>query len=729
MGTALRLELDGDGVASLIFDLPNEKVNTISAEVLEELNDLLEIAKKNSAIKILVIKSNKKDIFIAGADLKGFKPMFKNPELAKNTIYRGHEVFNKIAQLPFPTVALIDGVCLGGGTELALACTYRIVTDHPKTEIGLPEVNLGIFPGWGGTQRLPRLIGIENALNLILTGKSIDAKKAFKLKFADMITAREFLDENLELFLRKCLKNKSEITKKRKIRGLYHFLLEKNPIGRNFLFNQARKNVLEKTNGLYPAPLLALDLIKKTCTKKLNEGLKIEAQTFIKAISNEFKNAINLIDLFFASEEIKKNPGLNAWGNVQPIKSAAVIGAGTMGAGIAWLFTWKDIPVRLKDVNWTFLSKGVSSVYSIYEKMIKIFKVKPHEFQRKFQLLSTSIDYSGFKRINIAIEAATEDLEIKRKIFEELEEVISKDAIIASNTSSLSISEMAKNLKNPERFVGMHFFNPPNRMPLVEVVAGERTSLDTLTTAVDLCKKFGKVPLIVKDCPGFLVNRIFALAANEASWMLQEGISIERLDRVLTEFGMPMGPCQLADEVGNDIAFKVFSSLYNAYGERMHPPELAYEMVNAGLLGKKIGKGFFIYKGKNKIENPEIEKLVRKINNRKRSMSDQEIVDRFTLGMINEAARCLDEGVVDSPLYVDMGLLYGIGFPPFHFGLLRYADNLGIDNIVKKLNRFAQVYGERFIPCPSLLTIESFYSEDFRKKNCKEDFIAYSINA
>lgn len=729
MASALRLELDGDGVASLIFDLPNEKVNKISVEVLDEFNDLLEIAKKNSAIKILIIKSNKKDMFIAGADLKGFKPMFKDPELAKETIYKGHEVFNKLAKLPFPTVAIIDGVCLGGGTELALACTFRIVTDNPKTEIGLPEVNLGIFPGWGGTQRLPRLIGIENALNMILTGKTIDAKKAFKLKFADMITSREFLEENLEIFLRKCLKNKNEIIKKRKLSGLYYLLLEKNPLGRKFLFNQARKNVLEKTNGLYPAPLLALDLIKKTYSKKLEEGLKIEAETFIKAISNEFKIAVNLIDLFFASEEIKKNPGLNAWGQAHPIKYGAVIGAGTMGAGIAWLFTWKDIPVRLKDLNWNVLSKGFSTVYSIYDKMVKIFKIKTHDFQRKFQLLSATIDYSGFNRVDIVIEAATEDLDIKKKIFSELEEIIPKEAIIASNTSSLPISEMAKNLQVPERFVGMHFFNPPNRMPLVEVVAGEKTSLDTLTTTVELCKKFGKIPLIVKDCPGFLVNRIFALAANEAAWMLQEGIPMDRLDRVLTEFGMPMGPCLLADEVGNDIAFKVFSSLYKAYGERMHPPELSYEIVNAGLLGKKVGKGFFIYKGKNKVENPEIEKIVNKIHYKKRSLSDQEIVDRFTFGMINEAARCLEEGIVLSPLYVDMGLLYGIGFPPFRFGLLRYADSLGIDNIVTKLNHFAQIYGERFIPCSSLLTIESFYSEDFRKKNNKEDFIAYSINA
>lgn len=722
MSSAFHYEVDQRGIANLTFDLPGEKVNTLSFERLEEFNDIIETLEKDSSVKALVIRSPKPGVFIAGADLKSFDAVFKDPSIAEQVIVRGHEVFNKLSDLPFPTIALINGVCLGGGLELALACDYRVVTDHPKVSIGLPEVTLGIMPGWGGTQRLPRLVGIEQGLKLILSGKGVDGKKAYKLKLADAIYAHEFVEDRFPEFLDKVLsaRGREEIDNRRKLGGFHYWLMEKNPLGRAVLFHFARKNVLSKTKGLYPAPIVALETVEKSYNKPLKEGLEIEIDEFLEAVPTKFQNAISLISLFFANEELKKDPGLHSDVKPKKVNFGGVIGAGTMGAGIAWLFSYRDIPVRFKDINWEAVGKGYKAAHDIYKKLLKIRRVKPYQVQRKFQMLSGTIDYSGFHRSDIVIEAATENLELKHQIFEELENVLSKDAVIASNTSSLSIAEMSKHMKHPERFLGMHFFNPPNRMPLVEIVAGEKTSPEAIATAVELCKRFKKVPLIVRDCPGFLVNRIFVMAANEASWMLQEGIEMDRLEHVITKFGMPMGPCTLADEVGIDVGHKVFSVFYEAYGERMAPPEINKAMFEAGFYGKKSGKGYFLYNGKKKGPNPEVQKLLEKINTPKVTMSDEEIIDRFVLGMINEGARCLEEGIVDSPMYVDMGLIYGIGFPPFRAGLLRYADSLGVKNVVQKLNKLASRYGARFEPCDYIKQLAdsngSFYGSEISIK-------------
>lgn len=702
---AFKLHISDQGIATLIFDLPNEKVNKLSLPVLDELETVLKEVSGKSNIRALVIRSAKPDIFIAGADLKNFEEAFVDPPLIEKIIKRGHTVFDALASLPFPTIAVIDGVCLGGGTEFALACKYRVVTDNPKTQIGLPEVTLGIYPGWGGTQRLPRLVGLEEALNMILTGKSVDAKKAFKIKLADAILPAEFLEESLPKFIEECTSREGqlEIFKRRRLNGLKHFLMEGNPLGRALMFSMARKTVLSKTKGHYPAPLVALHVLKETYGMPLKEGLHYEVKTFLQAIPDRFRNARQLIKLFFANEALKKNPGLPEGAKSRPVHQGAVIGAGTMGAGIAWLFSYADIPVRFKDISWKVIGKGYESAYGIYKKLLKIRKIKPYEVSRKFQLLSGTVDYSGFSRVDLVVEAATENLELKHQIFADLEAVLRPDAIIASNTSSLPISEMSKHLKHPERFLGMHFFNPPDRMPLVEVIAGEKTSPEALATAVELCKRFKKVPLIVRDCPGFLVNRIFAAAANEASWMLQEGVEMDRLDKIVTDFGLPMGPCALSDEVGNDVAYKVFHTFEDSYGSRMRSPQIVKAMFDAGLYGKKTSKGYYIYDGKTSKENIEVHALLKKIGGEKRTLSDQEILDRFLLAMVNEAARCLEEEIVGDPMYVDMALLYGMGFPPFRGGLLQYADQRGIGNVVETLKELSRRYGERFEPCQKLV--------------------------
>lgn len=699
MGKYFEKSVKGE-VATLWFDYPGEKVNKISPEVLDELDNFIEEASKDK-LKALVIRSKKEDIFIAGADLKTFEAAFGKMEIAENLIERGHAVFNKMEALPFPTIAVIDGVTLGGGTELALACTFRVATDNPKVQIGLPEVNLGIFPGWGGTQRLPRIIGLEQGVMMIITGRSVDAKKAFKLKLVDSLVPREFLDDSLNQFIEKVStkKGKEEVLSKRTPTTLRSILLEKNPFGRVFFFDRAKKGVMEKTKGFYPAPLIALDLMKRTATMPLKSGLQEEIRTFKASLNDNQLIAKNLIDIFFAQEEIKKNAG--AYEKVEPmaIKRAGLIGAGTMGAGIAYVISKKDIPVRFREINLEAMGKGYAHVSQLIHKEVKKKKLTKDLGLRQFHLVSGGLDLSGFNQVDIVIEAALENMDIKKKIYAELESVLRPDAIIATNTSTLMIDKLAEGMRHPERLIGMHFFNPPEKMPLVEIIKGEKTAAVVVSTAVEFCKKLGKTPLVVKDCPGFLVNRIFAAAANEAGWLLQEGVPMKEIEEVILSFGMPMGPFTLADEVGNDIAYKAFHVIEKAYGERMKQPQLSQLMDENKLLGKKTGEGYYLWvNGAEKKENPKVQELLVKAAGKKRESGKKEIEERFVLAMVNEAARCLEEGIVPTSKHLDMALLYGIGFPPFRGGLLKYADTIGSKEIVDKLRRYEIDLGPRFQP-------------------------------
>ncbi len=708
MSNAFQFHLDENGIGRLVFDLPNEKVNKFTIEVMKELEEVVDKLHNLPGIRALVITSGKEDIFIAGADLHSFAPAFKDPKLLDNMIRTGHRVFNKLENLPFPSIAVINGACMGGGTEFSLACTYRIVTDNPKTSIALPETSLGIIPGWGGTQRLPRLVGLTEGVTMIAGGRPVKAPKALKIKLADAIVSTEFRKEQTEQFVQSILKpgGKQKVLEARKIGGLQTFLLEKNPLGRKFLFQKAKKDILSKTKGHYPAPLLAVDIIERSHGLPLKQGLETEIIGLTQEAAGNFDIAENLIGLFFVSEAIKKDKGVKGDVKALPINSGAVIGAGTMGSGIAWLFSNNKLPVRFKDINWEAVGKGYGVAWDIFSKQVRDKKIKLNEALLKFDLLGGSTDYSGFQHADLVIEAAVENLELKNKIFKELEEVIKPTTIVASNTSSLSITEMAKAFKHPGRFVGMHFFNPPNKMPLVEVIAGEKTSPETIATAVDVCKKFGKTPLVVKDCAGFLVNRLFVPAANEVMWMLQEGVEESRLEKELLDFGMPMSPFVLADEVGNDVGFKVSKVLEAAYGSRMKAPDLLQALYDKKLFGKKSGKGFYIWNGKEKTPNPEIKQILEGYPKKFTGISDQDIQDRFILIMLNEAARCLEEKVVENPSYLDMALIMGIGFPPFRGGLLRHADKLGIDYVVNRLKSFQEIYGDRFAPAPLLLEMQ-----------------------
>lgn len=716
MSSAFRFNID-KGIANLVFDLPGEKVNTFSLPVLEQLEGILDAAAQNKDIKAMTISSGKENVFIAGADLHSFEPMAHDPSHVEKMIETGHRVFDKLSQLPFPTVALINGACLGGGLELALACTYRLVSDHPKTLLGLPEVTLGIIPGWGGTQRMPRLVGLMEGLPLILGGKPIKANKAWKIKLADALVAAEFFDGQSSNFVNYCLTPEGEknIYNRRKRNGLKFQLLENNPLGRSIVFCKAEKDVLNKTKGQYPAPVVALNLIKETYNLPLRQGLKKEIETFKKNVATSFANAQNLIHLFFIQEALKKDPGVKLNASPLNVNSAAVVGAGTMGSAIAWLFSNRDIPVRMKDIDWTMVGKGFGAAYAIYSKMLKDKKLRPNEVSLKFHKISGTTDYSGFKNVDLVVEAAVESLELKHQILRELENAIRSDTIIGTNTSSLTIAEMGSKMKHPERLVGMHFFNPANRMPLVEVVASSKTSLVAIATAVDICRKLGKTPIVVGDCPGFLVNRIFVVGANEIMRMYEEGASFKALEDMMSNFGMPMSPFVLADEVGNDVGYKVSKAFEKAYGARMSVPRIVTAMYDNKLWGKKSGKGFFVHNGEKKFFNPEVEKLRNSLKMSGRVLSEIDMRNRTFLIMINEASRCLEENIIANPAYLDMALIMGIGFPPFRGGLLRYADMLGINYVVDQLKHLHELYGERFAPCKRLLDMQKNNEKFFKQ--------------
>jgi 3-hydroxyacyl-CoA dehydrogenase/enoyl-CoA hydratase/3-hydroxybutyryl-CoA epimerase len=716
MNKAVSLDVAADGIATITIDVPGQALNTLSRQTLDEIDRTVGEIEQRSDVKVVIFRSGKEGSFIAGADLKEIGNVFRQEGLAEALISHGHQVFSRIAALPVPTIALVNGVCLGGGMEFALACTYRVATDHPKTALGLPETSLGIIPGWGGTQRAPRLVGLANGVSMILTGKRYKPKDALKIHLVDRVVPFPFAQQQAASFAREVItdRGRKKVLASRRRPWLRSFLLEGNPIGRAVLFRQARQEVLKKTKGHYPAPLVALDLIKRTQGLSLEEGLIKEREAFVEATPAAFAVAPNLVGLFFGQEALKKDPGVIADVSAQPVTRAAVIGAGVMGAGIIWALADKEIPVTFKEANWEGVAKGYGTIHGTFDLYVrKLRKVTPDQANLRFHFVRGTVDLSGMAQADIVIEAAVEDLELKKKLLIDLESHVRDDTIIATNTSSLPIDELASVLKHPERFIGMHFFNPVTRMPLVEVIPGAQTNAQTIATTVALVKRLDKTPLVVKDVPGFLVNRIVVPVMTEALLLLQEGVEMERIEKIITSFGMPMGPFELADEVGNDVTYKVARILEKAYGDRVKVPQLLQMMYDEKLLGRKVGAGFYVYKGSKKWPNKRVKKLLKKIEKKDTLISDETVQARIIYGMMNEAARCLEEGVVSKASHLDLALVMGAGFPPFRGGILRYADTVGVPKVVEALNTLSQTYGSRFQPSSLLIKMQqtnaSFY--------------------
>ncbi|MBK9294143.1 MAG: enoyl-CoA hydratase/isomerase family protein [Oligoflexia bacterium] len=698
---AVRLRPDGD-IAWIEFDLPGEKVNKLTSKVLVRLLNIIEELSQ-SKYKAVVLISKKNNNFFAGADIEEIKDL-KVQQDARDAAAFGQSIFTLLEALPMPTIAAINGACVGGGCELVLACDYRIATDDASTKIGLPEVLLGIIPGFGGTQRLPRLIGLQASLDIILAGKTVLGTKAYKAGLVDLCVPKELLLSEVKKFVNEVIK-KGKRRKFFSARGLANTLLE-GPL-KFLIFKGARDLVLKNTKGHYPAPLAALDVVRKTYGKNLFKGFNLEADVFGKMAVTEVSK--NLISLFYMTESVKKQTGLsgNLSVDLSEVKNVGVLGAGTMGGGIAQLAADKGMSVRVKDVSLDAITKGLKTANDLFSKDLKRKKITKYDLSRKMSLISGGVDYAGFKELDVIIEAIVEDMNIKKKVLSEMASFCKADAIVASNTSSLSITEMSTAWPNRENFVGMHFFNPVNKMPLIEVIRGTHTSDKACATIFALSKKMGKTPIVVKDGPGFLVNRLLLPYLNEACYVFAEGLSVEYIDKTLLKFGMPMGPLHLIDEVGIDVAAKVAKILYSAFGVRAEPASVMSKIVEAKKLGKKNNSGFYIYDSAGKKLN--VDGNIHNICGVQKTLDNkykpEELVHRVLFPMVNEAALCLEEKIVETAQDVDLGMIMGTGFPPFRGGLLKWADSLGVSKIVDDLEEMAVKFGPRFKPSGAIFNM------------------------
>jgi len=673
-----RVEYDAEGIAWVVFDDPDSKVNVLGFEQMQRLDVILDDLGKRKP-KAAVFISAKPDVFIAGADIRELERI-RDRSHGEELSCQGQRIFTKIEQLGVPTVAAIDGACLGGGCELALACRHRVAADSPKTQIGSPETQLGIIPGWGGTQRLPRRIGLRAALGMICAGKNVNADKARRLGLVDAAVPGVVMRETATQVAlgRRSAKQKS--------------MWWQNwwPM-RPFICRLARKRVRLQTEGRYPAPLRAIDAIEKGLGGPLAEGLELEARIFGE-VSVTLQSR-NLIRIFFLREKYSKlvfdartmeRPGpIPTKVMTSPVQKVGVVGAGVMGAGIAQWCSARGLTVRLKDIKPEYVLAGIKRINDTYQEGVKRRKMSALDAQHGFARVHPTTDYTGFGNCDLVIEAVSEKIEVKRQAFGELAAALRNDCILASNTSAIPIDDLAEASGRPKRFVGLHFFNPVHKMPLVEIVRGTKTAPEIVAAAVEFARQLKKIPVVVKGTPGFLVNRLLMPYLNEAGVLLGEGESIESIDEAMLDFGMPMGPLRLIDEVGIDVACDVALELAEAFQGRFTVARVLRQVHEQGLKGRKGGVGFYIYKNKkagrlNRRLARAIRRDVESRTGRKEQRPARDIQRRLLDVMVQEAKRCLSEGVVASEDDIDVGVIFGTGFPPFRGGLVKYARDAGI---------------------------------------------------
>lgn len=706
-----------DRVATLTFDSPGEKLNTFTREALLELERRigeLERLAGEGAISSIIFASAKEGNFIAGADIKLIEALTDERE-AREAAAAGQALFNRVQDLPVPTMAAINGSCVGGGLELALSCDYRIAASDRRTKIGLPETQLGVLPGWGGTFRLPRTIGWIQATKMILAGSTMDADRALKIGLVDAVYPPTFFAEWGRALLERIVttgRDASVEKSRARAKSRRAWFPERTALGRAIVFRAAAGDVRKRTGGHYPAQPTALGVLRRTAgggitnRRKRARALRIEAAAFGSlAVTDVCKN---LVRLFFSREATKRQEAVGHARADTRVARAAVLGAGVMGGRIAWLFSNRDIPTVMKDINWDAVHKGYQSAKEVYDYLTSRRKLDARGVNLKLNHIHGAVDYAALGMPDIVVEAVVERMEVKKQVLAEVERSVSDKTIIVSNTSALSIDEMADALSHPERFAGMHFFNPVNRMPLVEVIRGERTSDEVVGDVVKLTLELGKTPVVVKNSPGFLVNRVLLPYLNEAAVMLAEGVDYVTADRIFTRFGMPMGPYTLLDEVGIDVGFHVAETLHREFGSRMATASVLDTVrTKAELLGKKSGAGFYLYRGSKRGEaNPNMKTVLQsQRTGADGRLSDEEIFDRGMLNMVNEAAYALEEKIVASPTELDLAMIMGTGFPPFRGGLLRWADTIGTQGIRDRLQELTDRFGTRFTPAPLLVRL------------------------
>ncbi|MFN2400062.1 MAG: fatty acid oxidation complex subunit alpha FadJ [Gemmatimonadaceae bacterium] len=706
-----------DSVGIITFDLPNEPVNKFNRAVKDEFAGAFENLERDESVRAIVLMSGKPDIFIAGADIDEFLEI-ENAIDAERMSRDGQALLGRIERLRTPVVAAIHGACLGGGLEAVLACAYRIATDHPKTILALPEVMLGLIPGAGGTQRLPRTVGLRNALDMILTGKNVRAKKALQIGLVDELVHPSILSsiaiDRARSLGDGSLKRRAAGGRARKSHGPADVVLEDNPIGRRVVLRQAREQTLEKTHGHYPAPLAAIEAVASGYAG-IERGFAEEARLFGEMAATSVSK--ELIFLFFATTALKKDSGVDAPApEPRPVERIGVLGAGFMGSGIAAVSAMENVGVRLKDADHSRVGKGLKAVRTLLEERFKKKQVTRRQFEDQLALVGGTVDYSGFGSTDLVIEAVFEDLSVKHTVLRETESVMPATAVYASNTSTIPIARIASASKRPGQVLGMHFFSPVHKMPLLEVIVTEQTSKDSTVTAVAFGKKLGKHVIVVNDGPGFYTTRILSAYMNEAGYLLDQGVSVEALDRTLVDFGFPVGPVTLFDEVGIDVGGKVGQVISEAFGARLAPSESLARVAASGRTGRKGGKGFYRYdaSGKKGAVDESIYELL-PTGAQRVELPREEIEQRTVLAMVNEAARCLEEGILRTPRDGDIGAVFGIGFPPFLGGPFRYLDAIGIGSAVESLKALNERLAPRFEPAALLVRMgmrgNRFYAE------------------
>ena len=698
-----------DGISWLVLDDPAKKVNTLSTRLFEWFEEQIDRVERERP-EALVILSGKPDGFVAGADIEELKTL-SEPGDVLAMLQRGHALMSRLAALPFPTVAAIHGACLGGGLELALACRHRVATEHPKTKLGLPEVQLGLIPGLGGTQRLPRLIGVPAALDLILTGRQVDARKAKRLGLVDDTCHPADLRAAAERWAR-------GEGKSRPPGGMAGWsrkatdLVSRSPLADRLVFDKARAGVAEKTGGHYPAPLVAIEVVKDGLKLPLERALDVEAGAFSQLVISD--TAKNLMSIFFAKNEVEARAAKIARG-ARPIGKVGVLGAGFMGAGIAQVLAEKGVPVVMKDRDLAAVGRGMAFAAERFRDRVKRKRMTDADFKAALGRILPTADYEAFNRVGLVVEAVFEDVGVKHKVIRETEAASPEGLIFASNTSAIPISKLAEASRRPENVVGMHFFSPVHKMPLLEVIRHPGTSPEALATVVEAGRRMGKTVIVVGDGPGFFTSRVLTPFLNEAAWLLVDGASIEQIDRVMTRWGWPVGPFTLLDEVGLDVGRHAGEVMHSALGERLAPPAAFQRMIDDGRLGRKAKRGFYLYedegkKGKGREVDPAVYRL---LDWKPGEIPDEEIVERCWLQMLNETARCMEEGIITDPADVDIGVIFGFGFPPFRGGLLREADRKGLPWVVSRLEHYAELRGARLEPAKLLRDMarqgESFY--------------------
>ena len=707
--SSFSLNIRDDKVAVITMDIPGESMNVLKASFADEIDAILKQLANDSTLKGVVFISGKKDSFIAGADISMLDAC-QTAEQAETIAAMGQQMFDRREQLRLPVVAAIHGPCLGGGLELAMACHVRVASSSPKTVLGLPEVQLGLLPGSGGTQRLPKLVGVQKALDMILTGKQLRAAQAKKLGLVDEVVPESIL---LDAAVKKALAGKPR--REAKKQSLLDKLLENTGPGRKLVFSQALKQTLKKTHGNYPAALRIIEVIQTGVEQGYQKGLAAEAQAFGQLCMTSESAALRSI--FFATTQMKKESGA---GDAKPrkVRKAAVLGGGLMGGGIANVSATKaGVAVRIKDIAEQGINNALKYSFDILNKKYKKRFISKAEMQKQLLLITGTTDYSGFHDVDIVVEAVFEDLGLKQQMVADIEQHCAEHTIFASNTSSLPIHKIAEKAARPENVIGLHYFSPVDKMPLVEVIAHDKTSAETIATTVAFARKQGKTPIVVKDGAGFYVNRILALYMNEAANILLAGEPVEKIDRALVKFGFPVGPVTLLDEVGIDVGAKISPILTAELGERFAAPAAFDKLLADGRKGKKTEKGFYLYgkaakKGKKLVDESVYAVLG---VTPAPALNSDEIASRCTAQMLNEAVRCLEEGIIASARDGDIGAIFGIGFPPFLGGPFRYIDKLGVNNLVATLRQLESRFGSRFTPCDTLLKMatdgERFYPQ------------------